>query len=107
MQTRISSIPGVTPLSPPSLPSASASKAESLALRGKRVKTSSNKVLDGVLVPTKLRTTIDAHGTEWLWQGGVFSLPLMAKEQLYKDAQNKLEVYLKAKLMVINFYFYK
>ena len=48
-----------------------------------------------------MKSTIEANSTQWLWQGGVFSLPLAAKELLLKEAQYKLDLYVKAKLSVI------
>jgi hypothetical protein len=69
----------------------------------KRVKTSTNRALGRVIIPAALKTTIEAHKTEWLWTGGLFALPLKAKAELLKEAKGKLDVYVKAKFTVYFF----
>jgi hypothetical protein len=66
----------------------------------RKIKTSNAPELADVKVPLEITKAIEANNHEWLWRGGVFSLPPIVKKQFKNFTIGNPKAYYKAKLLV-------
>ncbi len=70
----------------------------------KKIRTVNNSEVSEIVVPPMVKAQISSFNINWLWSGGVFTLPRKVKEQLKIDCQGDMRAYLKAKIMVTFFF---